>query len=72
MKRRFGMLRARVRHLFRMPRGIGTVAAQAAGVAGLAYGTWQVYEPAAWIGGGVGLLLWAWGGGEDGDADDGA
>lgn len=71
MKRLGGMLRARVRHLFRMPRGIGTTAAQVAGVAGLAYGVWEIYEPAAWIGGGVGLLLYAWGGGGDAE-DDGA
>lgn len=65
------MLRSFGRHLFRMPRGIGTGVVQAVGFGGLAYGVWMIYEPAAVIGGSVGLLLWAWGGGEDAEDGDG-
>lgn len=55
---RKGLLRARI------------LAVEIAGVAGIAIGTWMVYEPAAFIIGGVGAILWSMGAVQDGNPGD--
>lgn len=55
------MLRWTGRHLRRED------VAQAAGLGAVVVGIWMVFPPAAVVAGGIGLVLWAQGGGGDGN-----
>lgn len=66
MKRPSDILRSARRHVRRRPRGSREDVAQVAGLATVVAGIWQIYEPAALIAGGLGLVLWAQGSGGGG------